>query len=189
MDRGASEDVPVLIVGGSLVGLSAALFLRWHGVEVLAVERHAGTAINVRAGHFHLRTVEILRSAGLEDAVRHKSQEQYPPDGGINNVESLAGREIANYFPNLNAGVEEFSLTVRLFINQDALEPRGVLASGAALCPVDRGGVPTEGAPALASVVAAHRRVPVLAPGRVGFGEPERGEIRPGAPPGGGGAL
>src|SRR5229473_3164350 len=123
MDRGASEDVPVLIVGGSLVGLSAALFLRWHGVDVLAVERHAGTAINARAGHFHLRTVEILRSAGLEDAVRRASEEQYPPDGGINNVESLAGREIANYFPNLNAGVEEFSPTVRLFINQDALEP------------------------------------------------------------------
>jgi len=123
MDRGASEDVPVLIVGGSLVGLSAALFLRWHGVDVLAVERHAGTAINARAGHFHLRTVEILRSAGLEDTVRRKSEEQYPPDGGINNVESLAGREIANYFPNLNAGVDEFSPTVRLFINQDALEP------------------------------------------------------------------
>ena len=68
MDRGASEDVPVLIVGGSLVGLSAALFLRWHGVEVLAVERHARTAINARAGHFQLRIVEILRSAGLEDA-------------------------------------------------------------------------------------------------------------------------
>jgi 2-polyprenyl-6-methoxyphenol hydroxylase-like FAD-dependent oxidoreductase len=123
MDHGASEDVPVLIVGGSLVGLSAALFLRWHGVDVLAVERHAGTAINARAGHFHLRTVEILRSAGLEDAVRRKSEQQYPPDGGINNVESLAGREIANYFPNLNAGVDEFSPTIRLFINQDALEP------------------------------------------------------------------
>jgi hypothetical protein len=123
MDRGATEDVPVLIVGGSLVGLSAALSLRWHGVDVLAVERHAGTAINARAGHFHLRTVEILRSAGLEDAVRHKSHEQYPPDGVINNVESLAGREIADYFPNLNAGVDEFSPTVRLFINQDALEP------------------------------------------------------------------
>lgn len=123
MDRGTSEDVPVLIVGGSLVGLSAALFLRQHGIDVLAVERHAGTAINARAGHFHLRTVEILRSAGLEDAIRRKSEEQYPPDGGINNVESLAGREIANYFPNLNAGVDEFSPTVRLFINQDALEP------------------------------------------------------------------
>ncbi len=123
MNRGASEDVPVLIVGGSLVGLSTALFLRHHGVGVLVVERHAGTAINARAGHFHLRTVEILRSAGLEDAVRRTSREQYPPDGGINNVESLAGREIANYFPNLNAGVDEFSPTVRLFINQDALEP------------------------------------------------------------------
>jgi len=123
MDRAVTADVPVLIVGGSLVGLSTALLLRMHGVGVLAVERHAGTAIRSRAGHFHLRTTEILRSAGLEDAVRRKSEEQYPPDGGINNVESLAGREIANYFPNLNAGVDEFSPTVRLFINQDALEP------------------------------------------------------------------
>ena len=79
MDRGASEDVPVLIVGGSLVGLSAALFLRWHGIDVLAVERHAGTAIHSRAGHFHLRTVEILRSAGIEDAVRRKSRRAVPP--------------------------------------------------------------------------------------------------------------
>ena len=123
MASGTSEDVPVLIVGGSLVGLSAALFLRLHGIDVLAVERHTGTAIHPRAGHFHLRTVEILRSVGLEEAVRRKGEEQYHPDGGINNVESLAGKEIANYFPNLNAGVGEFSPTVRLFINQDALEP------------------------------------------------------------------
>jgi 2-polyprenyl-6-methoxyphenol hydroxylase-like FAD-dependent oxidoreductase len=127
MDRGISgdvpEEVPVLVIGGSLVGLSAALFLRLHGTDVLAVDRHAGTAIHSRAGHFHLRTIEILRWAGLEGAVRRKSEEQYPPDGGINNVESLAGREIANYLPNLNAGVDEFSPTVRLFINQDALEP------------------------------------------------------------------
>ena len=49
MDHGTSEDVPVLIIGGSLVGLSAALFLRMHGIGVLTVERHAGTAINARA--------------------------------------------------------------------------------------------------------------------------------------------
>jgi 2-polyprenyl-6-methoxyphenol hydroxylase-like FAD-dependent oxidoreductase len=118
-----SEDPDVLIIGGSLVGLSTALFLRLHGVSCLAVERHTSTAIHPRAGHFQLRTVEILRSAGLEDAVRRKGEEQYHPNGGINNVESLAGREIASYFPNLNAGVEEFSPTVRLFIDQDALEP------------------------------------------------------------------
>jgi 2-polyprenyl-6-methoxyphenol hydroxylase-like FAD-dependent oxidoreductase len=118
-----SEDPEVLIVGGSLVGLSTALFLRLHGVNCLAVERHTSTAIHPRAGHFQLRTVEILRSAGLEEAVRRKGEEQYHPNGGINNVESLAGREIASYFANLNAGVEEFSPTVRLFIDQDALEP------------------------------------------------------------------
>jgi 2-polyprenyl-6-methoxyphenol hydroxylase-like FAD-dependent oxidoreductase len=55
--------------------------------------------------------------------VRRRSEEQYLPNGGINNVESLAGKEIASYFPNLNAGVEGFSPTVRLFIDQDALEP------------------------------------------------------------------
>jgi 2-polyprenyl-6-methoxyphenol hydroxylase-like FAD-dependent oxidoreductase len=35
-----SEDVPVLIVGASLVGLSTAVFLGWHGVPLLVVERH-----------------------------------------------------------------------------------------------------------------------------------------------------
>ena len=60
-EPGTDERVSVLIVGGSLVGLSTALFLRLHGVECLAVERHASTAIHPRAGHFQLRTVEILR--------------------------------------------------------------------------------------------------------------------------------
>ncbi|HEY1666674.1 MAG TPA: FAD-dependent monooxygenase [Trebonia sp.] len=121
--QAGEAEVPVLIVGGSLVGLSTALFLASHGVESLVVERHSGTAIHPRAGHFNLRTLEILRSAGLEGAVRRKSREQYPPDGGISNVESLAGREIATYFTDLNDGVAEFSPTIRLFVNQDALEP------------------------------------------------------------------
>jgi 2-polyprenyl-6-methoxyphenol hydroxylase-like FAD-dependent oxidoreductase len=118
-----NDRTSVLIVGGSLVGLSTAVLLRLHGVDCLVVERHTGTAIHPRAGHFQLRTVEILRSAGLEENVRRKGEQVYHPDGGINNVESLAGREIASYFPNLNAGVAEFSPTVRLFINQDDLEP------------------------------------------------------------------
>jgi 2-polyprenyl-6-methoxyphenol hydroxylase-like FAD-dependent oxidoreductase len=117
------EEVDVLVIGGSLVGLSTAMFLGIHGIRAVAVERHASTAIHPRAGHFQLRTSEVLRSAGLEERVRRRSEEQYLPNGGINNVESLAGREIASYFPNLNAGVEEFSPTIRMFIDQDALEP------------------------------------------------------------------
>ncbi len=122
MTAGA-RDVPVLIVGGSIVGLTTAMLLQMHGIEALSVERHAGTAIHPRAGHFHLRTLEIMRAAGLEERVRTRAVEQYHPNGGINNVESLAGAEISHFMPNLNAGVEQFSPTVRCFIDQDAIEP------------------------------------------------------------------
>jgi 2-polyprenyl-6-methoxyphenol hydroxylase-like FAD-dependent oxidoreductase len=116
-------EVPVVIVGGSLVGLTTAMLLGHHGVPSLSVERHAGTAIRPRAGHFQLRTMELLRQLGLEERVRAKSLETYSPTGGISAVESLAGRELATYVKELNEGVAGFSPTVRVFINQDALEP------------------------------------------------------------------
>src|SRR3954452_11045097 len=117
------EEIPVLIVGGSLVGLTTAMLLGHHGVPSLSVERHAGTAIHPRAGHFQLRTMETLRMMGLEERVRAKSRETYSPTGGIIAVESLAGEQLATYAQELNEGVEGFSPTVRVFINQDALEP------------------------------------------------------------------
>jgi 2-polyprenyl-6-methoxyphenol hydroxylase-like FAD-dependent oxidoreductase len=119
----SDEDVPVLIVGGSLVGLTTAALLGYHGVPSMSVERHAGTAIHPRAGHFQLGTTELLRQLGLEERVRTKSLETYSATGGIIAVESLAGRELATYVKELNEGVEGFSPTVRVFINQDALEP------------------------------------------------------------------
>src|SRR3954453_18336325 len=117
------DEIPVLIVGGSLVGLTTAMLLGHHGVPSLSVERHAGTAIHPRAGHFQLRTMEVIRQMGLEEQVRAKSLETYSATGGIVAVESLAGRELATYVRELNEGVEGFSPTVRVFINQDALEP------------------------------------------------------------------
>jgi 2-polyprenyl-6-methoxyphenol hydroxylase-like FAD-dependent oxidoreductase len=119
----SEERVPVLIVGGSIAGLSTAMLLGQHGVRSLAVERHGGTAIHPRAAHFHLRTLEVFRAAGIEEAVRQKSLEQYDSDGGISAIESLAGREIAQYIPSLNAGVELVSPSRRLFLTQEALEP------------------------------------------------------------------
>ena len=65
----------------------------------------------------------MLRQLGLEERVRAKSLETYSATGGIIAVESLAGRELATYVKELNEGVEGFSPTVRVFINQDALEP------------------------------------------------------------------
>jgi 2-polyprenyl-6-methoxyphenol hydroxylase-like FAD-dependent oxidoreductase len=118
-----ADEVPVLIVGGSLVGLSTALFLAHHGVPSLSVERHSGTAIHPRAGHFQLRTLELLRTVGLEEIVRQTSEESYFPNGGISAMESVRTGEIAVYVGDLNDGVQEFSPSRRLFVAQDALEP------------------------------------------------------------------
>jgi 2-polyprenyl-6-methoxyphenol hydroxylase-like FAD-dependent oxidoreductase len=118
-----TSEVPVLVVGGSLVGLSAALFLAQQGVDVLTVERHAGTAIHPRAGHLHLRTLELMRSVGLELPLERLSAERYFPNGGVNEVRTLAEGEIAAFIANLNHGVAEFSPSRRMFVAQDALEP------------------------------------------------------------------
>jgi len=117
------ENVPVLVVGGSLVGLATSVFLASYGVEVLTVDRHPGTAIHPRAGHLHLRTLELMRSVGLEDSLQELSAAKYFPNGSINEVYSLAEGEIATYIPDLNGGVEEFSPSRRLFVAQDAIEP------------------------------------------------------------------
>jgi 2-polyprenyl-6-methoxyphenol hydroxylase-like FAD-dependent oxidoreductase len=117
------DEVPVLIVGGSLVGLSAAAFLASQGVETLSVERHRGTAIHPRAGHFQLRTMEVLRSIGLQDTIRQAAAAQYDLDFGIAAVESLAGRELAVFIQNLNEGVDAVSPSIRFFMTQQSLEP------------------------------------------------------------------
>jgi 2-polyprenyl-6-methoxyphenol hydroxylase-like FAD-dependent oxidoreductase len=123
MDLEHADEVPVLIVGGSLVGLTTALFLAHHGVPSLSVERHSGTAIRPRAGHFQLRTLELLRTVGLEEAVERESVEHYFPNGGISAMETVKGGVTATYVGDLNAGVEEYSPSRRLFVAQDALEP------------------------------------------------------------------
>jgi putative polyketide hydroxylase len=64
------ETTQVLIVGGSLVGLSTALFLRRHGVDTVLVERHHGTSIHPRTPGYNARTMELFRAAGVEEAVR-----------------------------------------------------------------------------------------------------------------------
>ncbi len=70
-------EVPVMVIGGSMVGLATAMFLAQHGVPVLSVEKHHTTAIHPRAGYFQLRTIELMRVAGIEDRVRAASLALY----------------------------------------------------------------------------------------------------------------
>jgi 2-polyprenyl-6-methoxyphenol hydroxylase-like FAD-dependent oxidoreductase len=117
------RDVPVLIAGGSLVGLSTALFLGWHGVESLVVERHPGTAIHPRAALFNQRTIELYRAVGLEEEIVTASELEFIQNGAIVSVESLGGKELEYYFRNINEGVEDLSPSPRLFVTQIGLEP------------------------------------------------------------------
>lgn len=125
------HDVPVLIIGGSLVGLSTSLFLGLHGVPCLSVEKHRGTAIHPRAGYFQLRTLELMRIAGIEDRVIAAAHALYDPNGGFVAVETLAGREITSYMPDINQGVEDISPARRLFMPQQVLELAQGPSSGA----------------------------------------------------------
>jgi len=118
-----SVEVPVLIAGGSLVGMSAALLLGHHGIRPMVVEHHRGTAIHPRAAQISQRSMEIFRTVGIERMVREKSGEQFVQDGAIMAVETLAGKEIAHYIANLNEGVRDVSPVERVFISQSLLEP------------------------------------------------------------------
>jgi putative polyketide hydroxylase len=63
------ERTQVLVVGGGTVGLASAVFLGSHGVPCHVVERHARPSVHPRALGMGVRTMELMRQVGLQDAV------------------------------------------------------------------------------------------------------------------------
>src|SRR2546430_2330037 len=127
----AQENIPVLIVGGGIVGLSASLFLSHHGVRSLLVERHAGTSIHPRARGVNGRTMELYREIGLEDSIRECGQALQPAVGlfqGATLVEVLEGQgpeqrqQMMAAFQRMTGG-EEISPTMGSRGTQDLIEP------------------------------------------------------------------
>ncbi|WP_043841575.1 FAD-dependent monooxygenase [Amycolatopsis taiwanensis] len=116
------DPIPVLIIGGSLVGLSAAVFLAWRGVPVVVVDKHRGSSPHPRAIGFTTRTVEHFRQVGVE--VPPSLQGMKPPRRA--RVESLTGRWLEEY-PWTPGGKgaygAEDSPVHAIAITQDRLEP------------------------------------------------------------------
>ena len=119
----SEQEVPVLVVGGSLVGLTTSVLLASHGVRHMLIERHRGTAIHPRAASFHQRTMEIFRTLGLQQAVEAAAEREFVQNGAIISVDALSGKELACFYRSFNQGVEGLSPTSRLFITQIGLEP------------------------------------------------------------------
>ncbi len=62
-----SKEVPVLVVGAGPAGLAAAIALGRHGVDCLLVERRLQPSTHPRATVVSTRTMELLRSWGLQE--------------------------------------------------------------------------------------------------------------------------
>src|ERR1043165_2231684 len=118
-----SQEYPVLIAGGGLIGLSTAMFLAQHGIPSLAVERLTAGSQLPRAAFFHMRTLEMFRAAGIEDKVRAQSAREFEPEGALVIMDTLSGKKLADIIPSLNEGVEALSTCRRLFCTQPGLEP------------------------------------------------------------------
>ncbi|WP_399095243.1 FAD-dependent oxidoreductase [Streptomyces sp. BBFR2] len=124
MKSTASVRVPVLVVGGSLVGLSASLFLGRLGVEHLLVERHSDTSRHPRGRGNNVRTMELYRTAGVEGRIREAAS-VLAGNHGILQAPSLTGQEQHWLFREMDpgGGLARFSPAGWCLCSQNDLEP------------------------------------------------------------------
>ena len=116
-------DVPVLIVGGGPVGLTASILLSQHGVRSLLAERHPGTAILPKARGINARTMEMYRQCGVEQEIRDAGL-PVERTGLIVWTVSLAGEEIERRVPGRATAQNMAATPVRnCLCAQDDLEP------------------------------------------------------------------
>lgn len=145
--------VPVLVVGGSLVGLSTSVFLGRLGVPHMLVERHADTSRHPRGRGNNVRTMELFRTAGVEDRVRAASA-VLADNHGILQADTIAGDDQEWLFKEIDpgGGLAKFSPSSWCLCSQNDLEPvladyarelGGVLRFGTELvsCEPDEDGV------------------------------------------------
>ena len=125
----------MLVVGGGLVGLTTALVLRHHGVDVTVVERRATTSPQPKARRFHTRTMEIFRELGIAGLVHEAARdlaEHYHMAAGRTLAEAV---QVPLWIPAGADGVViEPGPELPSLLAQDVLEPvlrRAAVAAGA----------------------------------------------------------
>ncbi|MER7012926.1 FAD-dependent oxidoreductase [Saccharopolyspora sp. NPDC000359] len=115
---------PVLVVGGGLVGLTTALVLRHHGVDVTLVEKRETTSPQPKARRFHVRSMEVFRELGLADAVREAARDLAGHDHMAVGRTLVEARQLPLQLPIGSTGEPvEISPELPCLVAQDVLEP------------------------------------------------------------------
>jgi 2-polyprenyl-6-methoxyphenol hydroxylase-like FAD-dependent oxidoreductase len=112
----------VVVVGAGPAGLTTAVALSRHGVRPLVVERHAGTSIHARATGVSTRTVEILRSWGLQGALEAAAFDCEPAMARTHRVVDPPYEVASEGFPT-PAQAHAVSPVAPVACPQDLLEP------------------------------------------------------------------
>lgn len=124
MRKGADTEVPVLVVGGSLVGLSASVFLGRLGVPHLLVEKHKHTSTHPKGRGNNVRTMELFRTARVEPAIREAAS-VLAGNHGILQAPTLVGEAGEWLFREIDpgGGLARFSPSGWCLCSQNDLEP------------------------------------------------------------------
>ncbi|MGW1625008.1 FAD-dependent monooxygenase [Streptomyces sp. NPDC002172] len=125
---GADAEVPVLIVGGGPVGLTArALLDRW-GVPSLLVDKHRELSPFPRSRLVNVRSMEIFRRLGVADRIT--ADAFAPTYGRVRFRDTLCDPDFASAaMVGVRAAVPE-SPVVGVVTSQDRLEPVLLAAAG-----------------------------------------------------------
>ncbi|MYU56186.1 MULTISPECIES: FAD-dependent monooxygenase [Streptomyces] len=121
------QKTQVLVVGGALTGLSAAVFLAHQGIRATVVERHPDLLLHPRLRGITPRTVEVFRQVGLGPAIRKESfrgedvgfvplrantlADEYEPVEEASHTEFIDPRAFS---PSANAGIDQDRLELLL---------------------------------------------------------------------------
>ncbi|GAA1694635.1 FAD-dependent oxidoreductase [Fodinicola feengrottensis] len=89
------ETTSVLVVGGSSVGLTAALLLARQGIRTTVIERRDGVSIHPRALGLGLRAAEVLQAAGLTEQLAAVQRPTGAAIGRID-VQRVVGTDFAS---------------------------------------------------------------------------------------------
>ncbi|MFD9219429.1 FAD-dependent oxidoreductase [Streptomyces sp. NPDC060064] len=124
MEENIDHRVPVLIVGGSLVGLSTSLFLGRLGISHLLIEKHSGTSKHPRGRGNNVRTMELFRGAEAEPEIRQAAS-VLAENHGILQAGSLTGDDQEWLFKEIDPGgaLARFSPSSWCLCSQNDLEP------------------------------------------------------------------